>query len=505
MVATLYTFAVRDQATIRDDMLRCQRNGLIARGVPDPNVTPDSDEYVRAQGLANELAVVEANCVLKADEAMPDTATGAALYRRAAPYGLTPRPAGGSVGAIIYGASITSAVTAGSLLTDGAGFTYQVTVSGTYANGDTIPVASISVGSKSNHAAGDRLRWQTPPAFAASDAAVWAGGLTNGTDAEDDETFRQRYFAVLQVPPNAGGNWMSTVVLTEQSSPAIDKSWVYPALQGGATLHVAVAAAPTLTNKNRDVATTTMTGTIIPAVQGALADHAAVTVTTVTNVPTNIAFQLNLPAAPTTSPPGPGGGWLDGTPWPSTTAGTAPVTITAVTSTTVMTTDATTSPSAGVSRIAWLSPLEWKLYTATVIGVTGTSGAYVLTLDTPFVGITSGSYIFPQSVNQLTYAAAVIAAFQFLGPGEKSSNASALLRGYRHPPPAVSWPYTIGASMRKALTDAGTEVQAAEFVYRDGDSTTLTGGSGVLTPAVPGAVASAPHIFVPANLAWYAA
>jgi uncharacterized phage protein gp47/JayE len=186
MAGPLYTFAVRDQATIRDDMLRAQRNGLIARGVPAPNVTPDSDEYVRAQALANELAVVEANCVLKADEAMPDTATGDALARRAAPYGLTKRPAGGSVGAILYQTSIPSAVIAGSLLTDGAGFTYQVTVSGTYAQGDTIPIAAVSLGAKSNHAAGDRLRWQTPPAFAASDAPVWAGGLVNGTDVEDD-------------------------------------------------------------------------------------------------------------------------------------------------------------------------------------------------------------------------------------------------------------------------------------------------------------------------------
>lgn len=510
MAGTLYTFTVRDQGTIRDDMLRAQRNGLIARGVPSPNVTPDSDEYVRAQALANELAVVEANCVIKADEAMPDTAVGDALARRAAPYGLTKRPAGGSVGAIIFSASTTSAVAAGLLLADGAGNTFQVTVSSSYANGDPIPIAAVMpagavLGSKTNHAAGDRLRWQNQPAFSASDAPVGAGGLVNGTDAEDDETFRQRYFAVLQVPPNAGGNWMSTVVLTEQSSPAIQTAFVHPAIQGGATLHVAVTAAPTATNKNRDVASTTMTGTVIPAVQGALADHAAVTVTTVTNVPTNIAFQLSLPSAPTASPPGPGGGWLDGTPWPSTTSGTAPVTITAVTSTTVMTTDAATPPTVGVSRIAWLSPLNWTLYTATVIGVSGTSGAYVITLDTPFVGIAAGNYIFPQSVNQLTYVAAMLAGFQFLGPGEKSSNASALLRGYRHPPPAVSWPYVIGASMRKALTDSGTEVQAAEFFYRNGDGVTLTGGSGVLTPAVPGTITNPPHIFVPQNIGFYAA
>lgn len=502
MAGHLYTFEVRSRDTIRDDMLRCQRNGLIARGVPAPNVTPDSDEYVRAQALANELAVVEANCVIKADEAMPDTATGDALVRRAAAYGLTKRPAGGSVGAIVYSASVASTVAAGQLLTDGAGLTYEVTVGGSYANGATIPVEAVSTGAGTNHAAGDTLRWQSAPAFSASSALVAAGGLTNGTDAEDEETFRARFFAVLQVPPNAGGNWMTYVVTTEQSSPAIGKAFVYPALQGGATVHVAVAAAPTATSKSRDVATATMNGTIRPAVQGSLAEHADITVTTVANVNADIAFQITLPDAPAASPPGPGGGWLDGAPWP-TTSGTAPVTITTVTSTTVLTTDAATSPTANVSRIAWLSPTEWKLYTATVIDVSGTSGAYVITLDKPFVGITTGSYIWPQSVNQATYVAALLAMFSLMGPGEKSSNPSALVRGFRHPTPYTSWPYSVGAAVRKSITDAGEEVQAAEYIYRADGVSTLTGSSGVMTPAVPATVTNAPNIYVPHHVGFY--
>jgi hypothetical protein len=308
---------------------------------------------------------------------------------------------------------------------------------------------------------------------------------------------------VLQVPPNAGGNWQTYAVLTEQSSPAIAKAWVYPAIQGGATVHIAVAAAPTATNKNRDVATATMTGTIVPAVQGALADHAAITVTTVTNIPTDIAFLLTLPDPPTASPPGPGGGWLDGSAWPTTTAGASAVTITAVTSTTVMTTDAVTSPTVGVSRIAWLSPLNWTLYTATVIGVSGTSGAYVITLDTPFVGIATGNYIFPQSVNQATYIAALFAAFSLMGPGEKTANTSALARGFRHPPPVTSWPNAIDAFLCKALTSAGDEVRAAEYIYRAAGSFFRAGSAGTLGPYVAVSVTSPPKIFVPQNIGFY--
>ncbi len=502
MTAPLYTFEVRDQATIRDDMLRARRNGLILRGVPSPNVTPDSDEYVQAQALANELAVVEANCVIKADEAMPDTATGTALELRAAPYGLTKRPAGGSTGALTFSSSAASTVAAGSLLTDGAGLTYQVTVSSSYANGATIPIAAVSTGSGTNLAAGTRLRWQNAPAYSAADAPVWAGGLVNGTDAEDDETFRARFFAVLQVPPNAGGNWQADAVLSERSSPAIGKAFVYPALEGGATVHIAVAAAPTVTSKDRDIASATMTGTIVPYIEGALPGHVAPTITTVANVEADIAFQLTLPDPPTASPPGGGGGWLNGTVWP-VTSGAAPVTITAITSTTVMTTDATTAPVIAVSKIAWLSPTDWKLYTATVIDVSGTSGAYVITLDNPFVDIATGSYIWPQSVNQAVYVAAVLAIFSLMGPGEKSSNASALARGFRHPTPTVSWPYSLGSAVRKALTDAGDEVEAAEYIYRTADGSTLTGSSGVLTPDVPGSVSDPPNIYVPRNIGFY--
>ncbi len=502
MTSPLYTFTVRDPATIRDDMLRGIRNALIARGVPNPNVTPDSDEYVRAQGLANELAVVEANCILKADEAMPDTATGEALESRAAPYGLSKRPAGGSAGAIVFSSSVASAVAAGSLLADGAGLTYRVTTSGSYANGDTIPVVAVSTGAATNRAAGDKLRWQNAPAYSAPDADVWLGGLVNGTEAEDNETFRARFFAVLQVPPNAGGNWQTHAILAEQSSPAVSKAFVYPALEGGATVHVAVAAAPTATNKNRDVAPITMTGTIIPTLLGALFSPAETTITTVQNVPIDVAFRMDLPDAASASPPGLGGGWLDGSPWPVTN-GTQPVMITAVTSTTVLTTNAMTPPQAGVSRIAWLSTLTWTVYSATVIGVTGTPGAYVITLDKPFVGVGVGAFIWPQSVQQDRYVAAILAAFSLMGPGEKTTNTRALVRGYRHPPPSVAWPSSIGSSMRKALTDAGDEVAAAEYIYRTDGVTTLTAGSGLLTPQPPYNITLAPNQYTPRNIGLY--
>jgi hypothetical protein len=156
-----------------------------------------------------------------------------------------------------------------------------------------------------------------------------------------------------------------------------------------------------------------------------------------------------------------------------------------------------------VSQIAWLSPYDWKLYTALVTAVSGTSGAYVVTLDKPFPSVATGCYIWPNCQNAQTYADAVLAAFALMGPGEKTSNVSALIRGFRHPRPAAAWPYTLGSHLPNALTKAQSEIGAAQFFHRTDGTTTLTGSSGVVTPQVPASVTDPPKIFRPRHIAFY--
>ena len=110
-MATINTFTVKPQVEIRSDILRTIRLGLIARGVSNPNVTPNSDFYIIAEGLANELAVVGANCVISADQVLPDTAIGADLERIAAVFGLSKQAAAGSVG-LFAAAALTTLVAA---------------------------------------------------------------------------------------------------------------------------------------------------------------------------------------------------------------------------------------------------------------------------------------------------------------------------------------------------------------------------------------------------------
>lgn len=504
MTTLIGDFTVQDQATIRDNELRTIRNGLIQNGIANPNVGPNSDYYISATAHASELAVVQANCVIKCDEQMPDTATGPALDRWLAIVGLKRQPAAGALGNITLSSIATCAIVSGSQLIDTAGLVFQVTTSGNYANGATLPIAAISTGIQTNHLNSDVLTWVTPPAFANPTATVGltggTDGLTGGVNAEDDQTASARLLATLANPP-ASGNWQHCANIAEASSPYVQKAFVYPAAQGPASLAIIVAGFSTAAlsgtivgpSANRDINTTVVSSIIAPYITGILPEHAAITVGTVSNVLTDVAFGLSLPASPQANPAGPGGGWVDGSPWPMLSGTIATSTIvTGVTSTTVFTVSALTPPTPNVSHIAYLNPANWQVYSAKVLSFTGTTGAYVITIDTPMVGIATGNYIWPQSVNQQAYVTAALTAFAQMGPGEVTSSPTILQRAFRHPLPQLSWPYAMSATQLRALENVGPEVLTATYY-----STSAS------TPGIPGGAPNTANILVPRNIGFY--
>lgn len=496
MGTDLYTFATKSESTIRDDFLRTLKSGLqLQAGIAEPNVLPGSDYFLIGQALGNEIAPIYANTSILADQLMPDTSTDVYLDRNANAIQLTRRSVSGSTGNIILESSQPSLVATGAQLLDAAGLRYEVSTGGTYVNGATIPIDAIDGGKASNHAAGDSLRWQSAPPYSAQSALVGYGGLTNGYDDEDDETLRARVFARFANPPGSG-DAQHVAELAEAAHPSVQKAYVYPAAQGPATVHAAVTGYTSTTSKTRNLDATITSTTVAGYVIGKLPEHAGVTLTTVANVNTDVSFELTIPSAPSASPPGRGGGWIDGTPWPRNSAASATFkcAVTVVSSSTIFTVDAPTSPIAGASHIAWLSTLTWTVYKALVTAVTGTAGAYTIAIDVPFTGIAAGDYIWPQAVNQQAYADAVILGFALMGPGEKTANSTILQRAYRHPVPTIAWPYSLDASMTKRITDVGDEITSATFLYR---STT--------TPAVPGAITDPPNILVPRRIAFYQA
>jgi hypothetical protein len=176
--------------------------------------------------------------------------------------------------------------------------------------------------------------------------------------------------------------------IAEASSPTVQKAFVYPALEGPSSMQVAVAGFATSflaiagPSAARAIAQTIVDKSFAPYIRGILPSSISVTVLTTDDIAADVAVGLSLPAAPTASPAGPGGGWLDGTPWPDAGSATAYAFASAVTSATVITVDASTAPIDGVSRIAYVRQSNWRIYTAKVVSHTGT-GPYVVTLDTP--------------------------------------------------------------------------------------------------------------------------
>lgn len=495
---------VRSPSEIRNSYLRSLRMGLINLGVANPNVTKNSEAYVRAQALADELAIGEANAVIMTEAKMPDTAQGDDVIDVAAQFGIFPRAAVGSVGPIVFESSAASPVTAGASLIDDQGNGYEVLTSGTYDDGDLISIQAVSTGSVTNLSEGSVLRWVSAPPYSAPTAEVGPGGLRDGYDAEKIEEVRSRLIEHLRTPPN-GGNPQDLAEEAEKAHPSVQKAFVYPALRGPGSVDVILAARPTATNKDRDL-DPSIVAQVGATISARFPKQGAITTGTVQNLPVDLAITLALPEAPSASPPGPGGGWKDGTPFPDTNqSGTiGPCVVTNVTSTTTFRMTSGNVPLPGVTKISMLDESDWTVKTATVLSYsTFATDEYTVTIDTTFVNVAVGNYIFPASVNQDTYAEALLDMFARMGPGEMTSNASALVRASRHPYTHVSWASKFEAQFTRALEDAGREVYRASLAYI---YTTAPVSITASAPPIPNiAIFEGPFVYVPRNIGFYKA
>ena len=99
----------------------------------------------------------------------------------------------------------------------------------------------------------------------------------------------------------------------------------------------------------------------------------------------DLTLELNLPASSLAG--GNGLGWVDQRPWPPAGSGDH-CAVTAVSSSgvTVTVNAATaTAPIPGQTHVMWWSPATMTMATYQITGVSGSSGAWVLTLEQPAV------------------------------------------------------------------------------------------------------------------------
>jgi len=525
-MAALYTFTTKSPKEVHDDIIRTIKAILQSIGIATPNVAPNSDFDIVATAVANEIAVGLANQTIMADMLMPDTAGGSNLDRWLALFGLSRRPAISASGIVTISCTAPTLIPGGptptgsTQLLDSSGQLYYVTIGGTYSNGSQVPVRAVNGGASTNHANGDTLTWVTRPPYCSSTVSVGTtggtDGLSGGADSEVgvDEPPRARLYQLLQSPPR-GGNSQDIAIYASQSTPNVQGCGVYPALMGPGTAFFAAWAAPqttgpfTSSSKSRQLLSSIISGLVVPYVQASLPEYVYLVGTSTVDQPTDVSVILALPSAPTASPPGPGGGWIDGTPWPSSVNGTDPCIVRGVTNSVTFTVNATAAPTIGASHVAYLSPSNWQLYTGNVVAWSGSSGSYTVTIDTPWpllsTDFASGypPVIFPQSAQQANYVAAMLQGFANLGAGEWTSSAAVKARAFRHPPPSLAWPSTLNALFLRQLENAGPEVETAQFLYTSGSAPVVpasvtVNASGVLT-------STPPAILTPRNLGIYAA
>lgn len=502
-------YTPKNAAEIRDQILRDLRLAAVDAGLAEPPVTPGTDWFLIATAVANECLIGFANVSIGLDAQNILTATGPDLDAIRVGYGLPEVPPSGSTGKlkIRVDGAVTIPNGTNFLLPNGKrGQTVGANINP--ADNAEISVAAIDTGTDTNLGAGEIVRFVSPPVNLQTNATVSVGApLTGGTDGEDPNTdagaarMRQRILDTLRNKP-AGGNWSHIRELALESLGSVTDCYVYPALGGpGSAKVVPVRDFDIANNDYSRALSSAALQTVRAALQAALPTPQEIVVEASADVSVDMTLSLTLPVSVLSG--GNGEGWLDPAPWPPLVGGdSGRVSVSAVAASNdqiTVTAQTTTAPIAGLTRIAWWSAVDRKFYVATVVAQSGSSGAWVLSLDRALVSsdgsgpsTSPADYICPAAQNLDLYGAAWVDLFRSLGPGEATADSNRLPRSLRHPFVASEDPSDL------------TSTTLATFVKKFPEITNYaTGYAPTTAPSVPSTVADPVQILVPRKFAVY--
>lgn len=463
-------YATKTKEQIRDDYLRTIAFGLQKLGIQNPNVSKGTYDYIKAEALGTFGEDIYNILEIKLNAQLPDSAENDDLVRLAKIVGLALREAGPSQGFIVLATNVAVPVVipTGAQLIDDAGLTYEVIVGSSYSADDLIEIRSIDTGVGTNLAENAVLRWTNPPPFVSQTAKVGPGGLVGGVDKETYGALQERLLAYYRNPPG-GGNWSQVNLTAEQSSTFVEKAFTYPGVYGPSTMHVALVGAQTETNKNRIVPLDVVNNVVAPVIIGTFPEFADIVITNTSPYVVSVAFKLALPASKKASPPGTGGGWIDGTPWPK--ANLTPISVISVDFADTFTVTSPTPPVIGNS-ICYISPSNFKFYRGIIKNfIILAPTIYKIILDTGFflndatnTPIVAGDWIFPDAERMDVYVQTIFDAFAGLGPGEKTTIPGLFPRAARKPQKEIYYPVDVDSTFLRKLVQAGDEVKDASFV-----------------------------------------
>lgn len=504
---------------IEDYRLAAQQQPGIDPLLVDQATRPGGDVHILGTAIGNAVFILHANVRINDNDSNVLTATGDALDEIRQAEGLPVVPATPSTGSleVLFAGTVpgfkinvvdgTEFVLPngkrGKVVGNHINLTYQLN-----QPNPEIPVQTVDTGVDTRLAAGTKVQWVSPPSGAKKEAIVSSNDpLTGGTDEEDDERKRLRILNKRQNNP-AGGNWADKIRVALDALGSLQMAFVYPALGGPSSEKVVLVREIDQANNSisRELSTTAQ-NTIRAALQTpptGFPGQNELVVQSVADETFDASIAVKLPPAATSG--GNGQGWLDDTIWPPyNTTPDAPVTITAVTSTSQITVDADTAtpPINGQTHVAWWSSVDQKFHVRLVTGHFGGAGAWVLLLDAGIVDSTGeapqiGEYISPAAVSLEQYGRQWIAAVGRLGPGENTADPYRLPRARRHPFPDEDltielqgknitiprWPTDLTIEQLEAVKK-GTAISDAAWLTRS-----KTG------PTVPASVADPPNVLV---------
>lgn len=482
---------VRTVADLEKSALNTLRAGLIRRGVaPDVatrEIATGTQNQTQFRAYAEMMGQVYANERAVEDAQMPDSAIGEDLDRLCAQRGLARLPGSGAAGDVVVTCSGVATYGAGQELLSKKGKRYRVVLSTTAGNGDPVGIIGLDVGKATNLAAGEVLTWVSPPGSSAATCVVGIAGLTNGQEQDTDARLRERLLKNLQNPPGAG-NWSQLRQWAEEASAGVEAAYVYPAVHGPGTVHVAVTVAGAPDNNYSRAAPSALVDEVRNRVLADYPQPADVYVSGCAHQVASVAIKLSLPDPATSG--GPGGGWVDATPWPP-----GPCAVTAVVTASRFTVNTLVTPVVGAS-IAFWDPSAMIFRHCKVIAYSGSSSSYTITVDDAFPAVGIDALVSPDAEQIDVYGRVMCEQFARLGPGHRTFNTG---RSQRHPYVSSDDPAKINGTLLSPLPSAQPEIVSASFLWVNGSSTTNPD----LIPTAVTAHDTAPNIWRLTHVGFY--
>lgn len=449
------------------------------------NVKPGSEYYKIATAIANRVTIAISNNKISNDQRNPLIATGQPLRDIARVYGITERPASKSSGdaSVKVVTGVATTIQAGWQGTGSNGKKYiTVQVESDIENGDEITLQSVEAGADTVLATGSQITWDSAAnASLLNPATVVAPGIRGGEDADDDDDIRRRLLDRLAAQA-VGGNGASLKGWAEEISASIGAAFVYQGIRGPASVDIAIIS---------ETGDRTLSGIVVDDSRSNVESKmpggvVSINLTTVYPEELDIVLGAKLPLPEVAG--GTGGGWRDASPWPAE--------LTKITniSGANITVDSVDAPVVGQSIGLWdrsdiAAPAMRERSVATV---SGSTGAWIVTLTGANAFIEVGDYISAGATNLVNYAATAYAQFQLMGPGEKTDNPDLLPRSARYPSAEVTAPMDLTARQISEIMNEHDEMSDLEYScrYETGTTTTRT------SPSLPATTADAPRVLV---------